>query len=286
MSIIETSSSAAPSPLVDDRLRVRRPARHRIGLRDIVASRSAIRVLSSRDFKVKYKQSVLGPVWLVFQPLALLVGLLVAFKGLGHVNTDGVPYPLFALCGLTVWSFFQAALTMGAPAIVSNGPLIRYTPCPRVAPLMSAIISSLPSFAVTCGASLVWAAAAGDLSWWALLLPVALVWLLVLTFGTIAFCAALAVRYRDVISALPFLLQVGTFLAPVGYSTQHLSTKLKVIVEINPISGVIEVIRTLIVSGYHPSLTPVVISFVVTVAVFILGWRTFTRLEPTFSDVI
>jgi lipopolysaccharide transport system permease protein len=286
VSALDVSSTIVKVPLVDDTTRVLAPVKRRLRLRDILGSRSVVRVLSARDFKVKYKQSVLGPVWLVFQPLALLLGFIVAFKGLGNVNTDGVPYPLFALCGLSAWSFFQAALNMGAPAIISNAPLMRFTPCPRVAPLMSAMISSLPSFAVTVGASLVWSAAAGDLSVRAFLLPLALLWLLVLTFGAIAFCAAVATHYRDMISALPFLLQVGTFLAPVGYSLHHLTNDLRIIVEINPISGVIEVTRWLIVAGYRPSMLAIYISAVATLVVFAAGWLVFSRMEPTFSDVI
>src|SRR3954451_15246855 len=101
---------AGPASLVDPVERVIKPAKRRLRARDLVKDTAVIRVIASRDFKVKYKQSALGPLWLVFQPLALLLAFLVAFQGLGNVHTSNIPYVLFALVGLTVWAFFQAAM--------------------------------------------------------------------------------------------------------------------------------------------------------------------------------
>src|SRR4051794_3343126 len=262
------------------------PTKRRIRARDLLKDASVIRVLAARDFKVKYKQSLLGPLWLVFQPLALLAAFLVAFKGLASVGTSGIPYIVFVLPGLAAWAFFQASMTIGGASIVGNFPYVRFTPCPRVAFPMAAMIASLPSFAVTAAGALVAAAATGYLSPRALLLPAGLLWLLLLTAGLVGLIASLAVRFRDVISALPFLLQVGLFLAPIGYSLASLSGAVRVIVDLNPLTGVMEAWRWMLLSGYHPSFAPMAISLVATPLLVVLGWLVFSRLETTMADEI
>lgn len=255
-------------------------------VRDLPATLPVLRVLASRDLKVKYKQSALGPLWVVFQPLALLIAFLVAFKGLGDVQTGGVPYTVFALAGLSVWSYFQAAMTMAGAAMLSNLNLVRYTPCSRFALLTSGLVSSLPSLGITAGAAIISAAATGHLTLRVFLLPVGVAWLLLLTVGPVAVVASEAVRYRDVLNLLPFLLQLGTFVAPVGYALSGLSPTLRTIVEINPLTGLIEFMRWVIISGYRPNLTSIYISLGLMVVLTVFGWRTFTRRETTMADEI
>jgi len=267
-------------------LRVIVPAKRRLRLRDLPRHASVIRVIAARDFKVKYKQSLLGPLWLVFQPLALLLAFLVAFRGLGNVASSGIPYAVFALVGLCAWAFFQAAMTIGTASLVSNINFVRYTPCPRTAFPLAAIIASLPSFAITAVAAIIAAAATGQLSLRVLLLPLGLAWLLLLTAGVVGVLSVVCVRYRDVNSALPFLLQLGTFLAPVGYSLAELSTPLRYVVEANPLTGVIEGLRWMMLSGYSPIAEPIVFSLAATVVVAAAGWLLFTRRETTVADEI
>ena len=147
------------------------PTQRRLKLRDVLRDTPVVRVLAIRDFKVKYKQSMLGPLWLVFQPLALLAAFLVAFRGLADVESSGVPYAVFALVGLAVWSFFQAAMTIGTASLITNVNYVRFTPCPRPAFPIAAVIASVPAFGVTAAGALVAAAATGDLSPRVVLLP-------------------------------------------------------------------------------------------------------------------
>ena len=262
------------------------PTERRLKLRHLLRDAPVVRVLALRDFKVKYKQSMLGPLWLVFQPLALLAAFLVAFRGLAGVESSGVPYAVFALVGLTVWSFFQAAMTIGTASLITNVNYVRFTPCPRPAFPIAAVIASVPAYGVTAAGALVAAAATGELSPRVVLLPFAFLWLAILTLGIVAISSSLAVRYRDMVSALPFLLQVGLFFAPVGYSLASLSPALRTIVGLNPLTGVIEGTRWMMLSGYHPSVEPVIFSLVGTALVAVTGWRLFARLETTMADVI
>lgn len=267
-------------------MRVIVPAKRRLKLRQLPRDSVVILVLAARDFKLKYQQSLLGPLWLIFQPLALLLAFLVAFHGLGKVRTSGEPYAVFTLVGLSAWSFFQAAMMIGTSSVITNVNFVRYTPCPRPAFPLAAIIASLPSFAIVAAAAIVGALATGHLSPRVLLLPIGLVWLLVLTAGIVGISSSLAVRYRDVINALPFLLQVGVFVAPVGYSLAGLSPLVRHIVELNPFTGLIEAWRWMVLSGYDPGSGPIIISVVLTGALAIIGWRVFSRIETTMADEI
>jgi lipopolysaccharide transport system permease protein len=280
-----TQASRLP-PLEEPGERIIVPAKRRLKLRDIFGETSVIRVLAARDFKVKYKQSLLGPLWLVFQPLALLVAFVVAFHGLGGISSSGIPYAVFSLVGLTVWGFFQASMTIGVASLITNSAFIRFTPCPRPAFPLAAIIASLPSFAVTAAAATASAAATGHLSPRVVLLPLGLAWLVLLTAGVVGIGAALAVRYRDMISALPFLLQVGIFFAPVGYSLAALSPWMRKIVELNPLTGLIETFRWITLSGYSPSAGAIIAAGVETSVLVVLGWWVFARLETTMADEI
>ncbi len=266
--------------------RVIAPSKRRVRLRDLLRDTAVIRVLAARDFKVKYKQSLLGPIWLVFQPLALLGAFFVAFRNLANVASGGVPYAVFALVGLSVWSFFLAAMTIGSASVITNSNFVRFTPCPRPAFPIAAIIASLPSFAVTAAGAIVAAAVSDRLSIHVLLLPVGLFWLLLLTAGIVGITSSLAVRFRDVISAMPFLLQVGVFLAPVGYTLAGLGGTMRTLVEANPLTGLIEAWRWMMISGYQASVGPVIVSILETIVLVVVGWLIFSGIETTMADEI
>jgi lipopolysaccharide transport system permease protein len=177
-------------------------------------------------------------------------------------------------------------MTIGVPSLISNYAFIRFTPCPRPAFPLAAVVASLPSFAVTAAAAIVSAAATDHLSPRVVLLPIGLAWLLLLTAGVAGIGAALAVRYRDMISALPFLLQVGIFFAPVGYSLEALSPVVRKVVELNPLTGLIETFRWMMISGYSPSLGAVVAALGETALLVVVGWFIFARFETTMADEI
>jgi lipopolysaccharide transport system permease protein len=277
--------TAAAAPLESTAVRRIVPTKRRLKLVDFYRDAPVIRVLAARDFKVKYKQSLLGPLWLFFQPLALLAAFLVAFRGLADVQS-GPPYIPFALVGLAAWAFFQASMTIGTASFISNWSLVRFTPCPRLAFPVAAIIASVPSFIVTVAGALVAAAVTGSLSPKAVLLPFGFAWLFLLTAGVVAISASLTVRYRDMLSAMPFLLQVGLFLAPVGYPLAELDSTVRALLDLNPLTGLIEAWRWMVLADYVPSFEPIGVSLVLTPLVVVAGWRIFARLETTMADEI
>src|SRR4051794_11318871 len=261
------------------------PVKHRISVRDVSANGELIRVLVTRDLKVKYKQSVLGPIWLIFQPFALLVAFVIGFQSVGHVDTGGVPYALFALTGLSVWGYFSSASATGAISLIGNTNLVRYTACPRLALTVANLLASLPAFIVPGCAAIVAAWANGYFPIGLILAPVVVVWLVLLTVAFTAIPAALAVRYHDIPAALPFLLQAGMFFAPVAYPTDQLSGVARGLVSLNPLTGVIEAWRWCVL-GVAPAGFALAASLVLTVALAVLAWTVFGRLEVTMTDDI
>jgi lipopolysaccharide transport system permease protein len=242
------------------------------------------RVIAARDYKAKYKQSLLGPAWLLLQPALLLLGVLVAFKGTDA--TAPIPLVLFAASGLASWVFFQAAMIIGTASISGNWNLVRRTACPRLALPTGAVLASLPAFAVPCAVAIVIAAVNGQLSAKAFLLPVVLIWLLVLTVSFCLFTSAVTVYFRDLNSALPFLLQVGLFITPVAYPRTLLGEPLETVMLFNPLTGVIEASRWTIVGDASIDGGAIAIGLVLTAVAAIVGFFTFWRLEPMMADYI
>jgi lipopolysaccharide transport system permease protein len=262
------------------------PARSRIKVRDLYRDLPVVRVLAARDFKAKYKQSVLGPLWLFFQPFALLGAFMVTFVALANVKVAGIPYVAFALVGLTVWAFFQAAMTIGTASLVSSIPMIKQTPCPRLAFPVASLIASLPAMGVTLVAALVAAAVTGSISPRVLLLPLAVAWLFLFTASVVAISSAFTVRARDILSALPFLLQIGVFVSPVGYPTGLLPSGVANLIAFNPLTGIIETWRWMVLAGADVQALALAVSLVATAFLTLIGWRVFTRLEVTMADDI
>jgi lipopolysaccharide transport system permease protein len=274
-----TAVEALPEVLIE-------PARSRIRLREIGRQAPVIRVLAVRDLKARYKQSLLGPVWIVFQPAALLAAFVVGFHSVTKVGTGPVPYAVFALAGVTVWSFFQAAMIAGTSSIIGNAALVRKTACPRYAFPIASLLACLPSFLIPFTASLIASLAAGRGSVRLLLLPVAAMWVFLLTAGIVALSSAITVRFRDLLNALPFMLQVAAFLVPVGYPVSTLSPVLRGLVSLNPVTGAIEAWRWAILRADHVYLPSILISLGLGALLIVVGWRVFGRLEVKMADVI
>lgn len=280
-----TGASVQTLPVESTAVRRIVPAKRRLRLSQLHRDLPVVRVLAARDFKVKYKQSALGPLWLIFQPFALFGAFLIAFRGRAPIG-HGIPYVVFALSGLTVWSFFQASMTIGTSSLITNFHLVRFTPCPRLAFPLAGIVASLPSLAVPAASAIIAAAASDHLSPRALLLPIGFTWLLLFTLAIVAIGCSLAVRFRDIINILPFMLSLGLFLAPVGYPLAALPHWLQVAIDLNPLTGLLEMTRWMTLDQYHPSLLAIVISLGASLLLLGAAWLVFSRLETTMADEI
>jgi ABC-type polysaccharide/polyol phosphate export permease len=270
--------------LVLESVRVSEPKRRRIRLADLWTSRRVGLMLGRRDMTAKYKQSALGPLWLALQPLGMLAAISIAFSKVTSVNTGSVPYIVFALVGLAVWTYLQMAITVAPQVLQSNHQVVRRSPCPRLAFVTGTLVSVLPPLAVVLAASIIAAAVSGTLSINALAMPILIAWLLLLTYGFILLVTALGGRFRDAVALAPLIVQAGIFLTPVGYPLSAAGSFAKVLA-FNPASGVIESWRWSLL-GMAPDGFAIVVAVVETVVFAVLGWYVFGRMETRFADYV
>ena len=274
-----------PQPELAPPYRVMRPVKRRVRVRDLWGTRKVARIIGLRDIKVKYKQAALGPLWLVIAPLGMLLAITIAFYGVTEVDTGDTPYILFALVGLVVWTYLQLSISVGAQAIVSNYTLVRRSAMPRIALVVGSLIGNLPPLGVMLGATLILAVVLEGLPVQALLLPALLVWLLVFVGSLTMLIAAVSVRFRDIIAVIPLIIQAGLFVTPVGYPIEGAPENIKLLLSLNPASGLIEAWRWAVLD-MSADLAIIAIGAVWTVVLAAVGWHVFTRLEVFFADVI
>src|SRR4051812_19753576 len=173
-------------------------------LGELWAYRELFGLLIWRDLKVRYAQTALGAAWIVFQPLAMMLVYTFAFSHLAKVSIPGIPYPVFALAGLTLWIFVSRGFMIGSESLIANMPLVTKTACPRVLIPLAAVVSVFVDFVVAFALYLVISAAYGFYPTWRyVLLPGILFIAFILTFGLSLLFSATSVRYRDVSQALP-----------------------------------------------------------------------------------
>lgn len=260
--------------------------KHRLRVRDIWRTRNVAWMIGLRDLKAKYKQAALGPLWLIIAPLGLLAAVTIAFSGVTDVETSGIPYMPFALAGLTVWIFVQLSLTIGTQLLITNAQLVRRSPLPRLALITGSLIGNLPPFGVMLTLAIAVTVAVHGLPIQALLLPLLIAWLFVFTFAVTLLVASLAGRYRDLVSAMPLVIQAGIFVTPVGYGLQGAPTNIHTLLSLNPLTGIIEAWRWSLLDLPDPNVAVIVTSGVTTVVALIAGWRVFGRLEVDFADFV
>jgi ABC-type polysaccharide/polyol phosphate export permease len=267
------------------RLRVMVPVRRRVRLSEIWTSLPVTRMVASRDIKIKYKQAALGPLWLLIAPLGLLAAVTIAFYGVTKVDTSGVPYVLFALVGLCVWIYIQLTLMTAPQALVQNFVLVRRSACPRIALVNATLISNMPPLGVTLAVTLIGIAIDGRLPVQALLLPFLIAWLIALAWGAVVVLAALAARFRDIVAVVPLIVQAGIFVTPVGYPLEGAPANIKILVSLNPATGLIEAWRWALLD-MSPSVAAMGIAAIWTVVLATFAWYIFGRLEVRLADYI
>jgi homopolymeric O-antigen transport system permease protein len=240
-----------------------------------------------RDLKIRYAQTLFGAIWTVFQPLALILVFTLAFRRLGRVDTEGLPYPVFAFAGLVFWTFFSRAVALGASSLVANSQLLTKTSLPRLLIPISSITSGLVDFLIGLIVYLILALGYGVHPTWRIAaLPAVLALGLTFAVAMILILSATNVRYRDVGQALPFLIQLWLFLSPVAYPLSRLGGSLETILAFNPLVGIIEAFRWSIAGGSPPSELALVVSLVGSFGLFVLSIFYFARVERTFADVV
>ena len=255
--------------------------------KDLWRFRELLGFLAWRDIKVRYKQTTLGILWALIQPAVTLAVFTFVFGKLAGLPAGNAPYPLLVLTGLLPWQLFAAAFSNASGSLVANTHLISKIYFPRLIIPLSSVAVALIDFAV------VLVLLATLCAWWhfvpdwrVILMPFFIVLTLVTAIGTGLWLTALTVKYRDFRFVVPFLLQVGLFLSPVGFSSTNLPNW-RHLYSLNPMAGAIDGFRWCLLHG-EPALNPanLGISSAMAIVLFFSGLWYFRRTERTFADLI
>jgi len=257
--------------------------------RDLWRFRELFYFLAWRDILVRYKQTVIGIAWAVVRPFLTMVVFTVVFSRIAKLPApSAVPYALLVMAAMLPWQFFSTSLSESSNSLISNSNLISKIYFPRLIVPAGAVITSFVDFLITLGLMallMVWYRFAPDLRLLALPLFVGLAF--GASFGIGLWLCALNVQYRDFRYIVPFIVQFGLYVSPVGFSSSLVPAKWRLLYSLNPMVGVIDGFRWALLRGQSPfQLSAFIISVFITVVLVASGIWYFRKMERTFADVI
>lgn len=256
--------------------------------RDVWKFRELFFFLAWRDLLVRYKQTVIGVAWSVIRPLLTMVVFTIIFGRLARFPSEGVPYPILVFAAMLPWQTFSQAVSESSNSLVANANMLSKVYFPRLVLPASTVLVSLADFLISFGvlaAIMAWYQFMP--SWRMVTLPIFLLLALTVAFGLGIWLASLNVRYRDFRYIVPFLLQVGLYISPVGFSSSVVPDRWRLLYSLNPMVGVIDGFRWAILAGKFPLYLPgLLLSIGLTLVVLYVGLSYFRRTERTFADVI
>lgn len=257
-----------------------------LDLPGIWAHRELLFFLAWRDIKVRYSQTLLGMGWAVLQPAATVAVLTLIFSRVPSLRPEGVPYTLFALCGLVPWLFFASTVLAGTNSLVVSSNLVTKVYFPRLLVPAAAVVAGIPDLVLSCVlllSMMAWYRLSPDSS--LLLFPAAVALLLSAALGVVLWSSTLTVRYRDFRHALPFVLQLGFFVTPVIYPLDTAAGTWRRILVLNPLTGVVEMWRASLL-GQPVSAAVGALSAGMIICLLVSGIVAFRVLERDLADVI
>lgn len=254
--------------------------------RDLWRYRELFFFFAWRDLLVRYKQTMVGIGWSLVRPLLTMVVLTVVFGKLGKMPSGGVPYPLLVFCGMLPWLFFSTAMTESGNSLVSQSSMISKVYFPRLAITASSVITSLVDFMISCGflvLLMIWFRYIPPLL--VFLVPFFVLMVFAASLGAGMWVAALMVKYRDFRFIVPFVVQFGLYISPVGFQSSVVPTRFLLLYALNPMVGIIDGFRWCILGSsiYWPSIA---ITIVEVTLLLVTGIWYFRRTERTFADII
>ncbi len=249
--------------------------------------RELLYFLAWREIKVRYKQTVIGAVWAILQPLLTMVIFTVVFGNFAKIPSDGLPYPLFAYVALLPWEYFSQAISRSGVSVVNDANLIRKIYFPRLIIPLAAVVTPLAdfclSFLILLGMML-WFHVIP--TWGMMALPLFLLMALLTALSAGLWLSALNVRYRDIRYTIPFLTQLWMYASPIAYPVSLIPEKWRLLYSLNPLVGVVEGFRWALLGKESPDFSIMAVSAVVVLVVLLGGLVYFKKMEQTFADVI
>jgi lipopolysaccharide transport system permease protein len=255
--------------------------------RDLIHHRDLVWVLAVRELKLRYRQTALGAVWVVLQPLLSAGILSFIFGNVADLPTQGIPTFIFTYAGMLAWGSFSQTFTRTTTSLVSSSSLVAKIFFPRMILPISTVMSVMVDFCVTLVVMVVMLFT-NDLPPDAriLLLPIWMTFFIMIAEGVGSFLATFAVRYRDIPQITPVLIQLGLYASPVAYAVSAVPDRYLSLYYLNPVVALLEAFRWSVLGTPFPSAGHLAYSIAVAAVVFVVGLVTLERRERTFADVI
>jgi len=254
---------------------------------DLWRYRELFYFLAWRDILVRYKQTVIGITWAVIRPLLTMLVLTVIFGKLAKMPAGSVPYPILVFCGMLPWQFFATAFSESGNSLVANAGMISKVYFPRLVVPISSVITSFVDFIISAVLMVImmiyYRFTPGPTI---AFLPVFVMLAFATSLGAGLWVSALMVRYRDFRFIVPFIVQFGLYISPVGFSSNVVPQQWRLLYSLNPMVGVIDGFRYSILSEQNLYLPGLVISIVGVALIIVTGIAYFRHTERTFADII
>jgi len=264
------------------------PKKKNFNLKEIWDYRELFYFLVLRDISVRYKQTVLGILWTIIQPLFTMVVFTIFFNKIAGITSNTIPYPIFSFIGLVYWNYFSTSLSDVSNSLIVNQSIVTKVFFPRlIVPIYSAIVPAVDfffSFSVLFVLLFIYHVQI-NLTGLLFVIP-SLLFAMFLSIGFGSMLAIINVKYRDIRYVLPFFIQLLLFVSPVIYSTNIVSKQFQVLLYLNPMTGVIEFVRASLLHGYQVSILGLLISGLSSIILFILGTYIFLHYEKEIADIV
>jgi lipopolysaccharide transport system permease protein len=256
---------------------------------DLWRYRELFRVLAWRDLAVRYKQTVIGVAWAVIRPLLTMIVFTVIFGRIAKLPSDGTaPYPLMVFAGMLPWTFFATGLSEASNSMVNNANLISKVYFPRLIVPTATVVVAFVDFLITFFMLIILMAWYSFLPGWQMLvLPGFILLAFLASMGPALWITALNVKYRDFRYVIPFIVQFGLYVSPVGFSSSVVPEAWRLLYSLNPMVGVIDGFRWCILAGQRPLYLPGLAASICIASFFLwFGIHRFRKAERSFADLI
>ena len=263
-----------------------------INLKELIQYKDLIAMFVKRDFKTLYKQTILGPLWIIINPLLTTVMFTVVFGNIANIPTEGVPQIVFYMLGTTVWTYFSTCLTKTASTFTGNAAIFGKVYFPRLVTPISTVISGLINFGVQFAMFLgfmTYFMIKGSLiqpNIYILITPLLLIQLAALGLGFGIIISSLTTKYRDLAVLVSFGVQLWMYATPVVYPASQIGGRLKTLMMLNPVSPIIETFRYAFLGSSYIPWNYLGISLIVTIIILFIGVVLFSKVEKTFMDTV
>jgi len=257
------------------------------GIKELIQYRELLVTLTVRDIKVRYKQSILGAGWAILQPLSLMIIFTLVFSKIARLPSDGIPYPIFSYCALLPWTFFSTSLNFASSSLVSNRNLVTKIYFPRdilpLASTMACFFDFIIASFIFVGMMFYYQI---NITYNILWVPLIILIQIFLTIGVGFISAALNVFYRDIKYIIPLLVQIWMYLSPIIYPMSLVPERYHPFYILNPMVGIIDSYRQVILYGNPPNFKSLFISMGISFVILFFGYKGFKKLEDEFADII